>query len=334
MSHEARAWVWECSQAKGVGRFILLAVAEKAPASTCHAYASLSWLQDMANAGRPAVVKALKDLFASGEMEIVEGETGPFGASVYRLPKALGYVPGSAKSVRSQNRSKEAVSGTDASRPKGNGSLTEPIDDAEPTGGGLGADAIGSLTEPGGSLGEPIEGGCLTEPIGEIGSLTEPAEDGSGGQSVLFGSAIGSVKQPLHENTTTDTSTGKDARAPGASKSTKRSERKANGSREEPQEPDAFAAFWENYPLKTSKPAAVKAWNDAIERNADARKIVVGALEYRNSPRRSKKWTKYPATWLNNDCWGDEYEPDDEPEHSGHHGYQPPIDTSGYFGAI
>lgn len=330
MSHEASAWVWENSQTKGVGRFILLAIADKAPASTCQAYASLSWLEGMANAGRPAVVEALKNVLGSGELEVVEGETGPFGAKVYRLPKALGYIPGSAKSVRSQNRSKAAVSGGKTMRDQSNSSLSEPIEGAESASGAIGDGEIGSVSEPGGSVSEPIEGSCLSEPIDEIGSVTELGDIEPDGQSVLFGGPIGSVRQPLHKNTTTNTSN-KDQRA---SVGAKKPGRKDADEREEPLDPDAFAAFWKAYPKKVSKPQAVTAWNKALNRNAEPSAIIAGAAAYKTWPSRDPGFTANAATWLNNDRWEDEYEPPRPPQQQTYRGPAygfPPIDPDDNF---
>lgn len=87
-------WVWNHSRAKGVGRLVMLALADKAlPASDdCKAYGSLSFLQQRANCTREAVTDALVALRKLGELEPVEGEKGPYGAAVYRLPKAIGHT--------------------------------------------------------------------------------------------------------------------------------------------------------------------------------------------------------------------------------------------------
>lgn len=87
-------WVWNHSRAKGVGRLVLLALADKAmPApGDCKAYGSLSFLQQRANCTREAVTDAIAALRKLGELEPVEGEKGPYGAAVYRLPKAIGHA--------------------------------------------------------------------------------------------------------------------------------------------------------------------------------------------------------------------------------------------------
>lgn len=66
----------------------------------------------------------------------------------------------------------------------------------------------------------------------------------------------------------------------------------------------AFDEFWQTYPLKRDKPAALKAWNRAVKR-AEPSFIITAAQRYALDPGRSSEFTKYPATWLNNDCWND-----------------------------
>lgn len=87
-------WVWTKSKSKGVGRLVLLALADKAKPATgeCKAYGSLSFLQQRANCTREAVTDAITVLGKLGELEPVEGEKGPYGAAVYRLPRAVGHI--------------------------------------------------------------------------------------------------------------------------------------------------------------------------------------------------------------------------------------------------
>lgn len=126
-------WVWEHSKSKGVARHILLALADKALPSgaDCKAYGSLTFLQKRANCTREAITDALPTLYASGELEVVAGEKGPYGAAVYRLPKAVGYVRAAA----------------------GIGRLTRPIHEgnqsAHPTDPAPIEQEIGRLTRPG-----------------------------------------------------------------------------------------------------------------------------------------------------------------------------------------
>jgi hypothetical protein len=65
-----------------------------------------------------------------------------------------------------------------------------------------------------------------------------------------------------------------------------------------------FERFWEIYPRKQSKPAALKAFIKAIK-ETNIEMIIDGALAYANDPNREPGFTKLPATWLNNECWDD-----------------------------
>ena len=98
---------------------------------------------------------------------------------------------------------------------------------------------------------------------------------------------------------------------------------------------EAFGAFWLTYPKRRDKEAARKAWIGAIERGAEPQQMVDAAKSYAHERKdEDPKYTKYPATWLNNGCYDDE--PDPQP---GRHlravsgGYQPyrdPTDQSVY----
>lgn len=77
-----------------------------------------------------------------------------------------------------------------------------------------------------------------------------------------------------------------------------------------PLSPHGFDAFWEAYPLHKAKGAAVKAWAKAILR-APPEEIIAAAERYRPA---EPKFTKHPATWLNQDCWTDEPDHHDEPD--------------------
>ena len=65
-----------------------------------------------------------------------------------------------------------------------------------------------------------------------------------------------------------------------------------------------FARFWDIYPIKMGKGAAIKAWAKAITR--DIPEIIIqGAERYAKDPNREPEFTAYPATWLNADRWLD-----------------------------
>jgi uncharacterized protein YdaU (DUF1376 family) len=64
-----------------------------------------------------------------------------------------------------------------------------------------------------------------------------------------------------------------------------------------------FAEFWLAYPKKVSKPAAMRAYKQALKRVDFG--TLMAALDF-----QKKTWNpdyiKNPATWLNNDCWDDQ----------------------------
>ncbi|MFE7638327.1 helix-turn-helix domain-containing protein [Kitasatospora sp. NPDC057518] len=74
---------------------MLLALAERA-GTACVAFGSTRTLAVRANASERAVSDAIKAAIRLGELELVEGRRGPYGARVYRLPKAVGWTPGTA----------------------------------------------------------------------------------------------------------------------------------------------------------------------------------------------------------------------------------------------
>lgn len=66
-----------------------------------------------------------------------------------------------------------------------------------------------------------------------------------------------------------------------------------------------FDRFWEVYPNRRSKGAAVTAWPRAVKLAGGIDVIVAGAERYRDDPNRSEQYTAHPSTWLNGQCWGD-----------------------------
>ena len=63
-----------------------------------------------------------------------------------------------------------------------------------------------------------------------------------------------------------------------------------------------FDEFWNSYPRKLDKAKAFRAFRSALKR-AKFEDILAGVIAYRNDPKRDPDYTKYPATWLNNDAW-------------------------------
>ncbi len=85
MSLAATDWVWSQSDSRGAARLVLLAIADRADADGV-AYAGTASLIRRTRAARSTVRDAVDSLLASGELGIVEGELGPGGETVYRLP--------------------------------------------------------------------------------------------------------------------------------------------------------------------------------------------------------------------------------------------------------
>lgn len=78
-----------------------------------------------------------------------------------------------------------------------------------------------------------------------------------------------------------------------------------------------FAEFWEEYPNKKAKQAALKAWNK-IKPNTELFERIMDAVK---AAKKSVEWTKdngqyipHPATWLNQGRWDDVMTPAETPE--------------------
>lgn len=65
-----------------------------------------------------------------------------------------------------------------------------------------------------------------------------------------------------------------------------------------------FADFWESYPRKTAKKAALKAWNK-IKPNSELCGRIKRALEAQTKIWTDPRYIPYPATWLNGERWDD-----------------------------
>lgn len=77
-----------------------------------------------------------------------------------------------------------------------------------------------------------------------------------------------------------------------------------------PQPPEggesAFDRFWEAYPRRIGKDAALRAWSKAVKRT-DPEEIVAAAVEFAASPAAEDlEFVKHPGTWLNAGCWLDD----------------------------
>ena len=104
-------WVWTHSKSKGVGRLVMVALADKALPATgeCRAYGSYRFLAQRANCTQGAITEALDGLYSLGELELLP-EKGPMGAATYRLPKAIDHV----RPVRANRSAQRSDSGSKA----------------------------------------------------------------------------------------------------------------------------------------------------------------------------------------------------------------------------
>ena len=78
-----------------------------------------------------------------------------------------------------------------------------------------------------------------------------------------------------------------------------------------PTPPGGFERFWELYPRKVGKQAALKAWS-RLRPSAELTKAILDAVEYQKHSREWKKgggqYIPHPTTWLNQGRWEDETE--------------------------
>ena len=66
-----------------------------------------------------------------------------------------------------------------------------------------------------------------------------------------------------------------------------------------------FEEFWKIYPRKVAKAEAQKAWAKAVKKTP-AEVILLGAKRYADDPYRQLVYTAHPATWINQERWGDD----------------------------
>lgn len=77
--------------------------------------------------------------------------------------------------------------------------------------------------------------------------------------------------------------------------------------------PDRFSDFWNAYPKKAGKEAALKAWEKATKKT-DPEKIIAAARVYAGSDGVLRGFVKYPQGWLNDGRFND---PDLQPAPTG-----------------
>ena len=83
---------------------------------------------------------------------------------------------------------------------------------------------------------------------------------------------------------------------------------KAKKSKKRNDYPDDFEEFWRTYPRREDKKKAFTVWQKALKGGATADEIIAGAVRYaKYRAGEPEQYTKHPATWLNGDCWENEY---------------------------
>ena len=129
----------------------------------------------------------------------------------------------------------------------------------------------------------------------ECGYLTrqQSREDGRFAETVWRTSDpsdLPSSENPTSENPTTKNTNPKEQQI-------------KNNERTHGDSPEDFDLFWEAYPKKVDKGAALRAFKRAIKR-ADSKAVIQGARGYAEDPNLpEKRYIKNPATWLNAEAW-------------------------------
>lgn len=69
---------------------------------------------------------------------------------------------------------------------------------------------------------------------------------------------------------------------------------------------EQFETFWRTYPRRVAKGAARKAFDKAIKKTSidDMLKAIAAYIQH----KPEKIDFKHPATWLNSECWDDEWQ--------------------------
>lgn len=78
-----------------------------------------------------------------------------------------------------------------------------------------------------------------------------------------------------------------------------------------------FSAFWEAYGNKKGKKNAFKAFSKINPSEELFQKIMDGVEKYHQSRKWREGYRKEPATWLNGECWNDEYGDESEEKSNG-----------------
>lgn len=90
-----------------------------------------------------------------------------------------------------------------------------------------------------------------------------------------------------------------------------------------------FLEFWEAYGNKKGKKNAFKAFTKINPSEELFSKIMEGVEKYHQSRKWREGYRKEPATWLNGECWNDEYENESVVSGNAEHRRTPLRDESG-----
>ncbi|PPD09754.1 MAG: hypothetical protein CTY36_02715 [Methylocystis sp.] len=83
--------------------------------------------------------------------------------------------------------------------------------------------------------------------------------------------------------------------------------------------PPGFDEFWQSFPKRVGRVAALKAFEQAVRSGATPQEITLGAMRYaaerdrEPDPAKRVQYTAHPAGWLNAGRWADEAAPAPEP---------------------
>jgi len=82
----------------------------------------------------------------------------------------------------------------------------------------------------------------------------------------------------------------------------------------ETHERELFEEFWKEYPKKSDKRIALKAFKSAMKRST-FEQILAGVIAYRQATESiEQRFVKNPATWLNADAWENQIQPSPDSE--------------------
>jgi predicted phage replisome organizer len=96
-------------------------------------------------------------------------------------------------------------------------------------------------------------------------------------------------------------------------------EREGKGKREKEEDKIGamFCSFYEAYGNKKGRKAAEKSFRRISPDDGLFQRIMDGVKKYHNSRKWKEGYRKEPATWLNGECWNDEYDEESEVRRSG-----------------